>query len=79
MEKKAEVTSPLWSRLRTPVMAATGLGSLGGFVWLGLTGFPLIGLVPLVAMVIVAAVLFSPCDEPSKRLERLIKALRRDR
>lgn len=79
MEKKAKVTTPLWSRLRTPMMATAGLGGAGGLLWLGLTGFPVVGLVPLVALIIVAAVLFSKRDEPSKRLERLIRALRRDR
>lgn len=79
MEKNAVGTTPLRSRLRTSMVAVTGLGGAGGLVWLGLTGFPLIGLVPLVALSIVAAVLFSRRDEPSKRLERLIKALWRDR
>ncbi len=76
MGKKAKRVTPLWSRSRSPVLVAIGLG---GLTWLGFTGFPVIGLVPLVALVIVGAVLFSRRDEPSRRLERLIRASRRDR
>lgn len=78
MEKKTERTAP-WSRLRSPVVTLAGLSGTGGLIWLSWTDFPLIGLVPLLGLVIVAAVLFSRSDKPSKRLERLIKVLRQGR
>lgn len=79
MKKDVEGTTPPRSRLRTLMLAVAGLGCPVGLVWLGFTGFPLISLVPLVALSIVAAALFSRREEPSKRLEQLIKALWRDR
>lgn len=75
MEKKTERTAP-WSRLRTPAVTLAGVSGTGGLVWLGLSGFPLIGLVPVLGLVILAAVLFSRSDKPTKRLARLIKVLR---
>lgn len=78
MEKKTERTA-LWSRLRTPVVTVAGLSGSAGLVWLGLNGLSLIGLVPILGLVIVAAVLFSRSDKPSKRLERLIKVWRQVR
>lgn len=65
---------PLWTRVRTSVVAILGSG---GLVWLGLTSFPMIGLVSIAVLIVVAAVLFSRRDEPSQRLERLIMLLRR--
>jgi len=54
-----------------------GLGGAGVIAWLGLTGFSPLSLVPLTIVGLVGAVLFSSRDEPSQRLERLIKLLRR--
>jgi hypothetical protein len=75
MEDKASDGVPPWHRFRGPLLKAFGLGGTSALVWLGLSGFSVLGLVPLAVVAVVAAVLFSSRDEPSKRLERLIKAL----
>ena len=77
MGNKSGDRTPLWPWLRAPVLGVMGLGGAGVIAWLGLTGFSPLSLVPLTIVGLVGAVLFSSRDEPSQRLERLIKLLRR--
>jgi hypothetical protein len=79
MGNKSGDRAPLWRRLRTPVLSVVGLGSAGVVAWLGLAGFSPLSLVPITIVGLVGAVLFSSRDEPSQRLERLIKLIRRAR
>jgi len=59
------------------LLVALTLG-LGGLSWLlGSTSAPALGLLPFAVLATIVAVLFSHRNEPSERLLRLIKALRR--
>ncbi len=73
------MTAPLWLRVRTPLVVAVGCGGVGGLAWVSSVSVPLLGVVPLAIVAVVAAALFSSRDEPSRRLERLVKLFRRDR
>lgn len=79
MRNKVKDRASLWPRIRTFVVGAAYLCGVYGFVWLGPKGASTLGVVLLAIVVVVAAVLFSPRDEPSQRLLELIKALWRDR
>lgn len=77
MGKNVSNKGSMWPRIRAPLLTSASTAGVSVFVWLGFSPVPFIGLVPLAIVLVLAAVLFSPRDEPSRRLERLIKLFRR--
>lgn len=76
METKPSNDAPRRSWARTSILAIMGVGSTGGVVWLILSETPALGVVSLAVVVLIAAVLFVPQDEPWRRLVGLIESLR---
>lgn len=77
-EKPHATTRPQRHLLPRLVAGLSGLGGVGMSVWLvGPAASYLLGLLLLLAMVGLAwSAIFSPREEPSQRLEHLIRALR---
>jgi hypothetical protein len=67
----------LRSRLKAVALTVGAVGGAGGLVWLGLTGFPLLTLVPVAVVAVLGAALFVERDAPSDRFERWLKQIRR--